>query len=228
MSQIAALYRQARTRVVALTADLSVEQQAQMVPATPLWNVREVVTHVAGVCADILNGRLDARGTEPWTQRQVEERADMAMAQLHAEWATSGQGLEQVFDKVGDERVNPRVLADVWCHEQDLRSVLQVPGGWDDGSAAYFVTRQREHYDELFIQHGVRIDVSHVGRLGTADGEPTLQIGASEFLRGVLGRRSKHQLLQWPWRGLADPWPLIEELLIFGIAEDDIIDAPHE
>jgi len=60
--------------------------------------------------------------------------------------------------------------------------------------------------------------------------EPVARLDVSpyEFMRGVLGRRSRSQLTAWDWElddGVAlDPY--LDALMVFGMASDDIVDAP--
>lgn len=46
------------------------------------------------MAADVLARRLDGMMTEPWTARQVRERASASLAEVCAEWAASGPRLE--------------------------------------------------------------------------------------------------------------------------------------
>lgn len=52
--QLAEVYATSRGRMMALAADLTDEQIALPVPATPLWTVGDVYRHVAGPPADVL------------------------------------------------------------------------------------------------------------------------------------------------------------------------------
>jgi uncharacterized protein (TIGR03083 family) len=51
------------------------------------WVVRDVAAHVVGTMADIIAGRLDGLGTPEVTQREVDERKDLAPKQLADECA---------------------------------------------------------------------------------------------------------------------------------------------
>ena len=89
-------------------------------PACPGWTVHDVVAHLAGIVDDALHGRLDGVATEPWTAAQVEGRGATS-AQLLAQWAAQAPAFESAS-------LPPQAVADVACHEQDIRNALERPG----------------------------------------------------------------------------------------------------
>ena len=68
---IAERYRWAVTSFLELAETFSADDWATPVPCTPAWTVRDVLSHVAGIPDDALNGRLDGVTTEPWTSTIV-------------------------------------------------------------------------------------------------------------------------------------------------------------
>lgn len=120
MTDWAALYREHVTAVGALARDLSDEQLATWVPATPAWTVRHVVAHLAGGAADAVTGRRDGAPGPEWTARHVGERAPLPVADVVAE-------LEGHADAVAATTVdNPRpaIVWDVAVHHADLHEAL--------------------------------------------------------------------------------------------------------
>ncbi|MEP7111723.1 MAG: maleylpyruvate isomerase N-terminal domain-containing protein [Ilumatobacteraceae bacterium] len=79
---LGAIYRASRLRVADL-ADDSVADQP--VPATPAWNVHDVVAHLAGVLGDVAAGNLDGAATDPWTAAQVDRGRDKPLSRVVAE-----------------------------------------------------------------------------------------------------------------------------------------------
>jgi len=74
------MYAGARERVVVLLDELPAEDLHRPIPATPSWTVKDLAAHLAGVTADILDGRLDGVATDTWTDRQVAERKDPGLS----------------------------------------------------------------------------------------------------------------------------------------------------
>ena len=97
-------YRATRDRITALLRGVDPEVADRRVPACPQWTVREVAAHLAGVCDDMLEGRLDGVATDGWTAAQVEARADRSLDEILDEWAEVGPRVEERF---GDERRAP-------------------------------------------------------------------------------------------------------------------------
>jgi len=55
----AEVYRSNVDAVTALAEGLTPEQLSRRVPATPDWDVHDVLAHLAGAPADALSGRMD-------------------------------------------------------------------------------------------------------------------------------------------------------------------------
>lgn len=126
----------AQRRVIDLVRRLSPEEAAVRVPACPDWTVRDLLSHMVGLAADVVAGDEPDDHNAEWTARQVRARRDRDVAALVAEW-------EEVADPLRawmrERTVRP--LFDVVIHEQDLRGALGVPGGQD--VAAWDAVRER-------------------------------------------------------------------------------------
>src|SRR4051794_24832313 len=83
----AAHYANTRTRIMELVADLPPADLVRIAPATPEWRVRDIVAHLGGGCADILNGNIEGVATDPWTAAQVEPRRELPFEEVVGEWA---------------------------------------------------------------------------------------------------------------------------------------------
>ena len=194
-------WREAHERVCALVTGVSAEATEQRVPACPDWTVRDLLSHVVGLGADVLDGDEPDDHNETWTQAQVEARRDRSVEQLVAEWRGLADDLEAWMREHGT-----RPLGDVTIHEQDLRSALGVPGARD--SAAYAVVR-----DRMVGRFAARVEglppIALVGEswTWTSDGRPSdaaaVVVSASDFDlgRALMSRRTADQLRSWTTRG---------------------------
>jgi hypothetical protein len=63
-------------------------------------SVHDVVAHLAGTVTDVLGGRLDGVGSDPWTAA-VGTRRDMPIAALVDEWAEGSPQFEDGVRAVG-------------------------------------------------------------------------------------------------------------------------------
>lgn len=224
MVTIAGAYRAVRARVLDLADGMSEADAARPVPACPLWSVKDVYAHFAGVQADILDGRLDGVATDPWTARQVAERAGHSLEAIVAEWRSRMGALDAVLDAIG-EAMDPRLAIDAWTHEQDLRHALDRPGGRDGpevttvaGSLLAFLGAQ---LGEAGLP-GIRWADEHGAVHLAGSGEPgvTLRCSTFDFCRARLGRRSPAQLRALGWD--SDPAPFLDVFVVFGPTTVDI------
>ena len=79
-------WREAFERVCTLVERLGAAELAATVPACPDWTVRDLLSHMVGLGADVLAGDEPDDHNSAWTQRQVEARRDRSAADLLAEW----------------------------------------------------------------------------------------------------------------------------------------------
>lgn len=102
------------------------------------WTVRDVVSHLVGNCADVLDQRLERVGSAESNQRQVDERSGRSPNDLLAEWDEKGPGCEAIYTAMPPELWAMdmpgilgtigngvlRQLEDLWFHAQDIRIPL--------------------------------------------------------------------------------------------------------
>ena len=119
-------WRDAFDRVCALVERLDPAAFATMVPACPDWTVRDLLSHMVGLGADVLAGDEPDDHNSAWTQRQVAARRGRPGADLLAEWRGLAEPLMAWMREHGS-----RPLNDVVIHEQDLRGAVGVVGGRD-------------------------------------------------------------------------------------------------
>jgi uncharacterized protein (TIGR03083 family) len=182
-------WSRAQQRVIDLVAGLPAERAAQRVPACPDWTVRDLLSHMVGLGADVVAGDEPDDHNAEWTSRQVQARRDRDVPALVAEWRAVAEPLRAWM------RANTvRPLNDVLIHEQDLRGALGVPGGQDaEGWAAILG-------DDGWAW------VSRGGADGVGGAAVVLRAPTFDLTRALVTRRSAAQLTGWTVRGDVGPY----------------------
>ncbi|HEX9259479.1 MAG TPA: maleylpyruvate isomerase family mycothiol-dependent enzyme [Acidimicrobiales bacterium] len=210
------LYRDTRLRIADVVRQLTPEQQATPVPATPGWTVRDVVAHLLGVVEDGLAGNFPVGGpNDEWTAAQVARHPDDIQALLE-QWEAEAAGMEAFLT---ESSFWPGAL-DIGCHEQDIRNALGLPRQ----------SNETIHLAVPLVLGFIRTDAPLVirtehteVRVGPEDGEPTvLATTEYEAFRWRFGRRSRSQVAAMDWSGDAEPF--LDSLYIFGPAAADIVE----
>jgi uncharacterized protein (TIGR03083 family) len=220
------VYRASRIRLTERAAYLTEAQQNTQVPATPLWSVADVYRHLTGVPSDVLTGRLDGRGTPAWTGFQVSSRAELSLAEVCAEWEGIAPKFEQLIHDSGFELARP--CFDVWTHEQDIVAALGGQGDRDDPAvptlAASLLALLRQSWAADPDRPAIEFVVDgHSHRFGEGEPELTLTTTGYEFMRMIISRRRREQLLAADWTG-DDPARVLPLLCIFPLPEDGLAD----
>jgi uncharacterized protein (TIGR03083 family) len=221
----AATYREGRERMLELARDIDPDDATRPVPACPEWTVKDVYAHQAGVCADILGGRIDGVATDPWTARQVAERADRSLKEICAEWEQQGREFDVLLGAIG-EAMDPRLVIDQWTHEQDVRGALGRPGSRDLPVVGYAVGAVMELRASSASDPDappIRL-VTQSGEWALGTGEPRVTLRTSDFelMRVTMGRRTREQMAALDWDG--DPGPAIDNLYVFGPATAPVLE----
>ncbi len=213
-------------RIWALTEGLDDDTVGTRVPACPDWTVRELVAHMVGLLADVLDDNEPGDHPEQWTAAQVEARSTRSLAQLREEW----QGMEK--DLVDWMYANTtRPLGDVIIHEQDLRGAVDAPGARDTAGLRALRDRMAGGF-----AHGVKdAGLGPAALVGdgwtfVTDGgdvdSAAVVVRAPDFdlTRAVMTRRSADQLRSWTERG--DVAPYLDCFAILGpLPEVDMTDG---
>ena len=191
-----ALYRANVEAVTGLAADLSNEQLSARVPATPDWDVHDLLSHMAGGAADLVHDRMDDAPSTEWTERHVTSRSARTAAELAQELRDNAEG---VATKVA-ETDRPAIVWDLVVHHADLHEALglgAMPADlWAPVLEAAAAMRLGEDTDQV--------------RSAAAD---------YELFRALFSRRSRGQLAGWDVPGYDGD--RLAELGIFGPREDD-------
>lgn len=210
------MMRVGRIGMIELGRSLTAEEAEMVVPGSPEWTIRQVYAHQAGVVADALAGRLEGVTTDPWTARQVDERAEHTLTEILDEWEASAPAFEEFLANGGP----PEVIVDQWTHEQDVRAALDRPGNRDDARAKFVVDAMASRFTGNWELEPLQI-VGDRTTWSLGAGQPAVTLRASDFdlARLFLGRRSRAQVLALDWSG--DPEPFVDALVVFTFATTD-------
>lgn len=220
-----ALYREGRERLGGHAAGLDEAAATTPVGACPGWDVRAVLSHVAGVTADIQDGRLDGAGSDEWTAAQVDARRDRSPAQIVAEWNERAPALEEQLASWPEDLAG-QLVSDITTHELDVRGALGDRGARDTVALRYTFERYAGRL-------GARIDeaglpplalVADGGRVVAGAGEPAASVRASryELVRALAGRRSAAQIRGYAWDGDCEPYLAV--FSGYGTRSEDLVE----
>ncbi len=224
-TDLGGLYAAARGRITSILADLPADEVERVCPATPQWNVHDVLAHLRGITEDVRTGNLDGVTTDPWTDAQVQRHRQTSMADLLAGWDADAPLVEAVLSAPGGEAVQ-RAVFDVHAHEADLRGALGLPGVLPDEFGAWATPIFAQSFIATANERGlpaaqiITLEGDHVG---APDAPTVLRVSRFELFRSQLGRRSAAQVAAYDW-GSTDPSPYIEHYFVFGPRPDDLVE----
>jgi uncharacterized protein (TIGR03083 family) len=250
---LGAAYDQTRLRIAGLVAELDDEKAALSVPACPEWSVHDVVAHVTGNCADIINGNLDGVASDEWTAAQVEARKERSLSDIVAEWDEVGPQIAAMIDDFPG-RYGNQTVGDVTVHEHDLRGALEQPGARDSEAIDIgldflvdFMLRMAatsQGLGPLEVRAGDRSWIIGTGEpppvdpqpwflavgaeeeTPTSEGRPVGTLSASPFelFRAATGRRSADQIRNFDWSLDSEPFLPMFGFGPFTIRESDLVE----
>ena len=220
-------YAAVRARVAVIVLDGDPEMP---VPACPGWRVRDVVAHLAGLCEDWVDHRLDGYASERWTDAQVSRSADETLEQVLERWRRAAERFAQLGD---DPVMGPPArwaFGDAIVHEADIRGALQtgrVPSDAVLLALKGSVSRWRETLrDASAPTLLLRTPDARGWWLGVRDDPMAIVVEAPayEFFRALSGRRSPSQVRMWKWTGNPDSFLDIGLPYPFHWADGDVLD----
>ena len=199
-----ALYGAARHRITALVLDEGVDLET-IVPSTPAWRVRDVVSHLAGITADAMTGNMDGAPGDVWTDAQVERGRGRLLSDVLADWETYGAQFEGFLSSPAGANATAAVM-DVHAHEADIRHALGLPFEVPDNFLAWATTQLHDRFQTSVAGAGL----------------PPVSVKAdgSELFRAHLGRRTAAEVSAYDWS--LDAAPYLDAFFIFGPAEKSI------
>ena len=201
---LGALYGAARQRIVALVTDTGVDLET-MVPATPAWRVRDVLSHVAGVPEDAITGNMEGAPNDAWTAAQVARGRDRTLPEVLAGWEKFGPMMEGFLSSPAGAPASAAVM-DIHSHEADLRNALELPAALPDVFVAWSM-------------EGIR-DGFHSAIAAAKLPAIKLNVADAELFRARLGRRTVAEVCAYDWSD--DPAPYLDDFFIFGPAQRSI------
>lgn len=223
MGQLGDLYREGRYRFIGLVREAD---PATSVPACPRWTVKDVLSHVAGISADILAGRIDGVATDPWTAAQVAARQSKSIADIAAEWDETGPQIDAMVDSFGP--TGAQLLFDLTTHELDVRGALGAPvPDWlpvYDVALAFVMENLAAGVIGDRGPLGIAADGASWSLGGNGTPKAALTTTKRELIRAIAGRRSRAQVAAMTWDG--DPTPFLDVFASgpFTFPEADIVE----
>lgn len=192
--EIAAAYRLAQRSFVSMCESFVDDDWSTPVPCNPGWTVRDVLSHVAGVTNDIVEGNVEGAATDPWTAAQVDRWRGHPPAEMIARW---NEQIDQVADAVQafGERRPP---LDCHIHEHDVRHALGRPANRDSELIRWIAALAADSA----VGRPIAVDFDDGGSMTiVGDGAPIGLSGVTRFdlVRSRLGRRSRAQVAAWAW-----------------------------
>lgn len=224
MKDPGALYRQASESFQTLIRSLADDDLTTEVPACPGWTVHGVVSHLAGVATDAVNGELQVMPGPERTAVQVEARAATPTALVLREWERAASQVEMLLAKSGASALLAAI--DITVHEHDVRGAVGLPGNRGGAVIDVAVGRAVGLLASKVESSGlvaVKVVDPTIGVVAGPEETPVAYMGSVfEFFRAAYGRRSRAQIE----RRLAtdDPAPYVELISLLGPASDDIIE----
>ncbi len=203
-----AVYRSTRSRIAELVRAAPAGAAETPVPACPGWTTKDVLAHLAGVCEDIVAGRMEGVATEPWTQAQVDRFAAATLTDVIATWERAATEVEALLGSGG---APAQLVFDEVTHEHDLRGALGCPGARDSDAVVVGTRFAVRGLGAAFSGAGlapvrVRFEDGDETVAGTGEPGATLTVDRFDLLRSASGRRTRDQIAALDWGG-ADPAP---------------------
>ena len=210
---VGAAYRALRIRVQGLVTFLRPEEWEHIVPHCPEWTVRQTLAHLCGVVDDGINNNMVGVTTPPWTQAQVEKRAEKTGPEIAEEWAMYAPFVEARATQEGMRLA--QLVFDALTHEHDLRHALAQPGERDSSAFAVATGFLAGRFDARNGGAPIQIMLNGNPLLKETDTDrPTLSATPFDVVRTFASRRTRAQILALDWS--SDPSQVLNSLVPFG------------
>jgi uncharacterized protein (TIGR03083 family) len=220
----ATLFRETRQRIIALARTLDDTQLATKVPACPKWTVRDLIAHLAGVTADVVNDNLEGAPGEEWTAAQVAARAGRSIPELLDELAELGPRWEEIaLAGQHPSFIVRTAFMDSGVHEADLHGALGIkrpPGEVSAAIVATVMPRRGRIFDGVGEFTVITPDETYT--FGSGPASATVRVDSYDLCRALFGRRSRAQIEAWDWEGA--PGEFAEQVSVMPQTKVDVVD----
>lgn len=219
MSDIALMYGDAEQRVSELAAGCDPDTE---IPACPDWTVHSLIAHLAGLAADVVDGRVDGYATDDWTLRQITSRRGRSVESLIDEWDALLPGFIEIMNDLDSSTLPetirtaigpvPRAsfkgafLVDLIQHEHDLRGALESPRPVLEADIEALENQIRNlravfSFVPLPTLEVSATDTDRRWLVGRTEPVAWLNAPAVELLRALGGRRTHSEIGELGWSG---------------------------
>lgn len=243
MGDLGDVYTQLRNDISSFVSELSEDDLARSVPATPAWTIKDVVTHLAADASCVTVGDFPreffAAFGEPegvaklneWTARQISERKGRSLSEILEEWEGSAKTLVSMMrrETAWPEDVlfaDRAMLTDAGVHQQDIFGALGIKRGRDAApiriAIGGYIAMMGWRLDPAGVPALVFDAGDKVRTAGSTEPGATVRASRFEFFRALSGRRNPDQIQAWDWDG--DPEPYIPFFYPYGIREDALVE----
>jgi len=237
--QLTAAYGSFRQRMTTLGRSLDSAAANAMTPTCPDWSAKDVLAHMTGIAADILDGNVEGAATEAWADAQVERRRGASLADVLDEWEARGPDLEALLAKVGPD-IAFQFYLDAWTHEWDLRQAIgAAPEAPDYSLIGHTMSSLSEALNDRLSSRALTpVDVVLLGLPSgpfhmTFDGaaeerqqrsRASIELSVFEFLRIAMGRRSRKQIEAALGTARLAEGDWVDAFVFWSVNEADIVD----
>lgn len=189
-------YRASRLRTTALLDGISADDEQRIVPVCPDWRVRDLLSHLNGLAADLSAGRNPSGDPQAWVGQQVTDRAEITVAEQLEQWSTSGEAFEATLRKVPQLGL---LVIDLVTHEHDIASALGMQSDRASTGIDLVMSSKTPTVEKDLAAAGLNairvVGGDHSWEYGEGDVELEVRGEFWEMFRLTGGRRSMAQLL---------------------------------
>lgn len=247
MVDLAAAYADTKAHLLAAIGPPGTSAWDTPVPATPEWDVLDVVAHVTGLAADAAHGDMPtdlnlleqfrdadvAAARDDYAGGQVLRRREMRPEEVVAEWdAAERTVVDRLRLPAGQEGSFPFgfdavLVTDLCVHADDVAIALGRPPQRDSAVSRVAVAGYCFGVDYRIRALGLpALVLRYDGRektLGEGPVAATLTVDRWELLRVLAGRRSRAQIAGLDWSG--DPEAYLPLLPAYGERDTDLVES---
>jgi uncharacterized protein (TIGR03083 family) len=182
------------------------------VPSCPGWRVRDVVAHLAGLCEDWADHRVDGYASESWTSTQVSRFSQNSLDEILDRWRWAMTRFVALDDDPVMGAPAKWAFGDAVCHEADIRGALhagRVPHDAVLLALKPAISRWRHVLrDAKTPTLLLRAPDTRDWWLGEQDdvNAVVVEVSGYEVFRALAGRRSEFQVRKWDWSANPEPF----------------------